>query len=397
MGALIKLPQVSSNHDAETLARVHTRFVQRSAHRQESTVASRVEPGVLWFCFFLLATIGVGLLLRWEMAGASFPWIQNLDLRRAHSHLGFYGVLFPATWIYWNGRKKWVPHGLSLFAYMLLVVTSTLAFLWQGYGLISIAASTGILAIWLSFAWKNRPGRRILQADWSATASLAIVGAAVMIPFVAKTTHHDPALANQLAHAFLTLLLFGAFVPAMLEALGIKAPRAWTWLLATGFSAAYLTELSTHPVFGLGLLFLAASLLRGLFAHGFTRHRGLMTLWALFAASLGSVGLGLFPYSHFEAIAGIHFLVLGPLLMTFATVRLRVRPRAWLEFSYQASLLTMVSAILLQGWLSSAFMQMQKLAAVSGSALVALILITLFAPRWLTRTPNQNGMNSNMI
>jgi len=47
---------------------------------------------------FLLATMAIGLLLRWQMAGLG-EFAGSPHLRRTHSHIGFYGFLFPALWL----------------------------------------------------------------------------------------------------------------------------------------------------------------------------------------------------------------------------------------------------------------------------------------------------------
>ena len=60
------------------------------------------EGGVL---ALLLATMTLGALLRAQLAGVGSVGIFAY-VRHAHSHLGYYGVLFPALWYVWSTSKR---------------------------------------------------------------------------------------------------------------------------------------------------------------------------------------------------------------------------------------------------------------------------------------------------
>ena len=212
-----------------------------------------VEPS--WVAGFLLATIAIGLLLRWQLAGRELiPVLSQLDLRRAHSHLGFYGVLFPISWCMLSRHLTWVPGKRLLVVYFSFTVSSIAGFLAGGYGVLAKASSTGILALWLWFAWKNRASVKGLFArSWLACLPVAILTSAALIVAVAVASKHSTALASQLARSFLTVLLIGAFVPSALDLIGRARLPAIVWLLASFASAAFLTGLASGAWMGSGL------------------------------------------------------------------------------------------------------------------------------------------------
>lgn len=343
-----------------------------------------------FLALLLVGTMATGLLLRWRMTGASFDWLHGLDLRRAHSHLGFYGVLFPAAWLYASsgrggGDEPWVPGGRLLTGYFLLALMSGVAFLVQGYGLVAISISTAILGVWLLFAWKNRQYRRLFERDWLASAPLAILFSAALIPIVAVLTRRDPALANQFARTFLTLLLFGVFVPSALRSVGASAPHAFGWLVSICAGAVYLTGLFPHPLMGFGLVWIAYRVFIGIkkkseFSVFFRQSElRLHLLWMGFALGLGLTGFGILPHTYFIAIAGVHYLVLGPMLMTLGCHRMKLEIPGLIRGFYELSLIVMVTAIALQGIWISRFLMLQRIAAVSGTSLVISMLLAIFA------------------
>lgn len=57
----------------------------------------------------LLGTIGLGVWLRWALAGAVDLLAPFGHLRHAHSHLGYYGLLFPLAWLGWKAAGATIP------------------------------------------------------------------------------------------------------------------------------------------------------------------------------------------------------------------------------------------------------------------------------------------------
>lgn len=350
---------------------------------------SRIMPNacqLIWLSGFILLTALLGLALRWQMAGASIPWLSGLDIRRAHSHLGFYGVLFPATWITLSSLGSNTPGRRTFFFYCGFALLSTVGFLFWGYGILAITSSTAVLFVWLHHAWKNQSHQRLLSRNWMGASALSIYISAILIGAVAISTRTQPELANKLARSFLTLLLFGVFIPSALNTFTRHAPVAITWFFGIVSGAIYLTELSTHWFFGVGLVSVGLEISRALWKthiderqkNQYQIDRRILCLWAIFAGSLIATGLGLLPYSYFSAIAGIHYLILGPLLMTFAITHLRLELGSVLRMIYEGSFLTMVASIALKAVAPQHFQELQHLAAISGSLLViSMILIII--------------------
>lgn len=355
---------------------------------------------------FLIATLITGVVFRWQITGISPAWTAGLDLRRTHSHLGFYGVLFPATWILFKSIGAWAPAKALLFFYGACVVLSGIGFLFWGYGGLSIAGSTGVLVVWLIFAWKTRPSAKPNLPPWLIVSSLSILATTGLIAVVAFLTRKDPAAANQVARCFLSVLLFGVFLPPALHRLGCPIRRPILWLIATLMASLHLTGLSRHlnlepyhGVFGLGLIWISIEILRSI-ATSFSREssrtppvRRLLIYWVLLALGLGATGAGLLPHSHFFAIAGIHFMFLGPLLMTFGLVHLGLRPPLPLQWVYEGSLLTMVTAISLQGTASGHALHPHLISAISGSSLMLSLFGVLLYHLVSSKAPKRVGLS----
>jgi hypothetical protein len=323
---------------------------------------------VTGFVTCLIATVLLGLWFRWQLAGW-VPVADGLDLRRAHSHLGYYGVLFPLSWML--GARRVAPRSGILLVYFGLCALSAAAFLEEGYGPVSRAASAGILLVWLAQAWRGRAG--LWRRDWRACAPGATVLAAALIGAVARVNGTDPGLAQALARLFLTVLLLGAFVPAALGAAGAAPPRPLAWLALTLCAGVRLTGLGLAGPAGGALTALAgAALLDALFGRRAAWRPGegrLRLSWAAFALGLVGAGLSGAPLPHPLAIAGIHFLVLGPLLLTLVAARGWSAPGAPLRLAYEGTVVAMCGAI---AWPHSAA---ATAAAALGTAVVLAILV----------------------
>jgi hypothetical protein len=256
----------------------------------------------------LLGTVLLGVILRWQLAGDPL-WVWDFaQLRHGHMHLGYYGVLFPLLWWTLSELGKPVP-GLGWTGlYAAAVGLSTVGFVMQGYGPVSIAGSTAVLVVWLVGAWQLR--RELLNRGWLSGVPLAIVVASAAIPAVAVITPRDFELATKLVHAFLTLLLLGAFVPALLRGLGARHVPGWLALvLGAALFLGPLPHWSTAvPTVLLGLL-LAGLPLRS------QAPPDQKLLWVLSGLGVVGVGLGLLPNTPMTAVAGLHLLLLGPVLL----------------------------------------------------------------------------------
>lgn len=344
-----------------------------------------------WLSLFVIITGLLGLLLRWQLTGYGTATLMEWDLRRAHSHLGFYGVLFPVAWSIYGARKLWAPKGKLLLTYLLLCLLSVFAFLLQGYGFLAIASSTGVLIVWILFGWRNQSIRALFQKDWTAPASFSIYLSAILIPLVAVITKRDTSLANQIARFFLSLLIFGVFIPVTLRSLKGRAPHAGLWFLTSILGASFLTFPESPRVLGLALAWLGFEIARSILQRNPLPHPNtvqdlrLRMMWFVLATGFVAVGTNLFPPNYVQAIAGIHFLFLGPVLLSYLLIEREKRPPEWLRVLYEMSLLVMVSAIALQALFPSWTPILQKSAAGSGTVffltLAAFWVLPLRAPR----------------
>lgn len=264
-----------------------------------------------------LGTLLLGVSLRWFFVGGPL-WGDFAHLRHAHSHLGFFGLLFPLMWWAWELGGAPAPGRRWGLLYLAGVVLSTLGFALSGYGPLSIIGSTVVLLVWMVSAWGIRD--RLLQRDWLAVVAPGIVLAAAFIPPVALLSKSDPTLSADLARSFLSLLVLAVIIPSALRSLQIPAPRPWLWLGAAVAGSLFLGPARSFAL-GAGLVALGLSLLLGLRRgtsegeeQGPVLPWDIKALWALAALSFVATGVGVLPHGGAAAVAGIHFLILGPLM-----------------------------------------------------------------------------------
>lgn len=259
----------------------------------------------------LAATLILGLWMRWGLAGSiGLPW--NLDhLRHAHSHLGYYGVLFPLAWLGWRRAGAPIPGARLLSLYALSTALSFFGFLRVGYGPEAIAGSTVVGAVWLVSGWGLRH-RMATLFDPLGAMLLGVVAAEACVPPIAIFLRRDPALAHGFVATFLALLLFGVMVPSALAARGVRLP--WPGLLLTGLLGAaalgvWPSTIARAGLAGYGLLLLSGAVQRGLPLH-------LRLAWSAVALGLLATALGLLPNARPVVIGAIHFTLLSPVLIS---------------------------------------------------------------------------------
>jgi len=321
----------------------------------------------------LVLAVVIGAILRAVFAGVPLPFGSFPELRHAHSHLGYYGVLFPLAWWAWIQGGPRPPGRILTAIYGLAVLAATIGFAREGYGFTAIVASTVVLLVWLTSAWRALPRLRELRS-WYAVAAPAIVGSAITIPLVAINFQRDPAFSSELVQLFLTLLLFGVIVPAALAVRQAPPPLAPLWALGTVCAALALGPWPTMPTLAgsvlLGLLLLQAG-------YRLRAPWDQRALWLGLGAGLIVFGLGLVVESHAVGVAGLHYAVLGPVLVSLGRPLSPRGPR-WICLLYEALVVVFCAAIigpqLLPGppW--------PQIAAACGG-LVALSWIAAFAVR----------------
>jgi hypothetical protein len=180
-----------------------------------------------------VGTLGLGLWLRWFLAGRVPIPTDFAFLRHAHSHLGYYGLLFPAAWWAWAYVGAATPGPRLTAVYGAATLLATVGFVRAGYGPEAIVGSTIVGVAWLvSAARVLRPrseaepsgggGRRAAPSPRPLTGMLpAVVLAEACVPPIAIFLRRDPVLAHGLVTTFLTMLLLGVVVPSVLATRGL--------------------------------------------------------------------------------------------------------------------------------------------------------------------------------
>lgn len=275
----------------------------------------------------LLGTVGLGVWLRWALAGAVDLPVPFGHLRHAHSHLGYYGLLFPLAWLGWKAAGAAIPGRRSLSLYAASTAAAFGGFALAGYGPVAIAASTVIAAIWLySVAPLVRRMARV--HDPLGAVPLGLVASLACVPPIALNLRSDPALAAGFVSTFLSGLLFVVIIPSTLAARRIS-PGPWPLLLVSGgLGAAALGVAPSLPARA-GLVVYAGLLLVPAFARRLAPHA--RYAWLPVTAGLLAMAVELLPNTRPVALGAIHFLILGPILATLAPLWMRrpPPPRMW--------------------------------------------------------------------
>ena len=264
----------------------------------------------------LLVTVVLGVWLRWALAGivslpAPFP-----HLRHAHSHMGYFGVLFPLAWIGWRQAGAVPPGSKAMLVYGFATVAAFVGFILAGYGPLAIVGCTLVAAVWLQGAWSLVPRMWPLTSrDTLAVVPLGVIMALACVPPIAIYLRRDPALAQGLVSTFLASLLFVVIVPSALAAARVSTSPWPLWFL-TGASGALFMGLTPNVATRLGLLGYAFLLGAPVFSPRLALHA--RAAWLAVVVGLVSLAMGLLPNNRPVAIGAIHFLILGPVLGTLA-------------------------------------------------------------------------------
>lgn len=332
----------------------------------------------------LLGTLLTGIGMRWMLAGGlPMPpdWLPFQNLRHAHSHLGYYGVLLPLSWLAWQRVGVTVLGPRAGWTYAAATLVSVLGFAHSGYGPAATVGSTVIAVLWIVAAWRafrrGNPGTDARGAD----NPLVIVFpgtllALACIPVIALSATRAPDRAAAAVQSFLAALLFLVVAPSALTAQD-RRPR-WAWIALLSGSAAALA---------MGLW--PASLTRaGLVVHAalwFDAARGIPSLplrvpWMLAAGGAAALGLGALPLTREVGVGAVHFLVLGALLPSLAAgvSAERVRPTWW--WLHLAAALALTGPLLLRAFGAGAWTATAS--AVGGSLLGAWWLVALASRRF---------------
>lgn len=257
----------------------------------------------------LLAAAGIGLWLRLVLAGVT-PFAGTWAfVRHAHTHAGYYVVLFPLAWIAWHRLGARAPGPRLSTLYGAAGLCAVVAFALRGYALASIAASTVVGGVWLAAALRARGTTR----GWLRVTPAGVALAVLFVPPIGVLTRRDPALAQSLVQSFLSVLLLGVMVPTSLATLRAPSPPPALWGALALLGAGFLGALPWGP---LGIALSVLGLLLGRAAWGARAPRPLRLAWLLTALGMMLLGMQGAPPPAHRAIAAVHALVLGPIVVT---------------------------------------------------------------------------------
>lgn len=278
-------------------------------HAQARQLLVRALPAA-W-----VATLLIGIALRLQAAGYG-PGFDWLHWRHAHMHLGVYALLFPATWFSWLGRRP-VPGPRMLALYLAACVVATIGFALHGYGPISGPASGLVALIWLGWLtdWLRRPHSG--GESWRIPVAVGVSGTLAAVVAIIFMSGRDPQLVLALVRSFLVLLLWLVFIPSTLDTTRPRtAGRGILWSIAGLGSAVHLGFESA--IWGTFSLLWAILLARETLRNHPDLPIDLRAQWLLVAAGVAATGPGWLQLDATLAVAGLHGLVLGPLVPGWA-------------------------------------------------------------------------------
>ena len=297
----------------------------------------------------LLMTCLLGVLMRWKLTGVvGLRSLNFIHWRHAHSHLGYFGVVFPVLWLMWFQLSRNLPSRRWLQLYAFAVPLSTFGFLRAGYGVEAIAGSTAVLVVWWVSAWQQRQSLRTLRS-WLAIVPVGIVIATFCILMIAMTSRRAPAQAKLWVQTFLSLFLLTVVLPVWMERWRWPSPPWFLWVLAAVHAALFLGIGQGWGGMGWGLIAMGLWSLWSLSRPNATP-MDLQFWWAGWALGAVLLGMKLLPNTHVVAIAGLHYALLGPFVLSALSLWSPAPlPRLWRAL-YTLSLLAMCVGILGVQW-----------------------------------------------
>lgn len=316
----------------------------------------------------VLFTVALGVLLRLAMVSVVPLPGDFAHLRHAHSHAGYFGLLFPLVWIAWaQAGAPMISRALAL-VYAAATAVACIGFAMMGYRHVTIVASTLLGAVWVAAAFRAR-GLVRDRVAWIGVGPVFTVLACLWIAPIGIVTPKDPVLGARFAHSFLALLLFSVVLPAGLSRLGAPRLPAWLWsplALAASLDVGALP----HRVFGVALALYGVLLGWS----GWRARTGLVERLAfvVFGVSSALFGLRAVELSPPLAVAGTHFAILGPALLSLLPARTRAD-----ALLLGAAAATMAGVLALAPLLAQPVL-VQGLAALSG----VLALVPVVRALW---------------
>lgn len=342
----------------------------------KSQAAERSGAIALWrgvLVVAILGTMGLGVYLRWVLAERLSLSLPFGYFRHAHSHLGYFGLLFPLAWLGWKQAGVELISRRALILYAGFTVLASIGFIRAGYGPIAIAGCTAVSGFWL---WSLRPllTRIKRMQDPLGAVPFGVVLSLACVPPIAIFLRKDPQLAQGFVSTFLSGLLLMVVIPSCLAGSRARVgPGPWPLLLVSGVLGSAYLGVMPHWSCGLGLLVYAGLLGVGSRSAQVPTH--VRMAWWVVAAGLTAMALGLVPNVRPVALGAIHFLVLGPVLSSLAPLWLPKDPPAWAWYLGHAGWGTMSMALVAQAFGGDA--RTWLIAAVGGTATLLWWLVVL--------------------
>ena len=293
---------------------------------------------------FLVVTVALGITMRVDQTNgfASRAGFLFVNLRHAHSHAGFYGLLTLAAWLASAQHTTFGPRGTAIYAG--LALTSSTLFSFIGYRPITIVLSTVIAATWLFVAWRHQRARSSDQRTFSDQFFAVLVIGTALIPVIAISAKRDLMLSRQVAHLFIGWLLLGLFLPAALQALGVA--RRIPVALYLGIVALTLARVIFGPSLPAVMAVfpvVAAGLMVEILRHS-GLPRGWLALWSVWPITTALSALPMFSGEPWR-IAGVHMWILGLTLPSLARALFGRNPPLVVVALYLVTLTWMLGSI----------------------------------------------------
>lgn len=289
---------------------------------------------------FFLLTLLLGLAMRWDLLTGALAQrgLKLANLRHAHSHAGYYGVLTLGWWA--AARHVGAPLSSRLTkVYILCALLATTGFAFVGYRPATIALSTIIASVWLGVGYTH--WRRRARPAWLDSAPYGLVFSVLLVPAIAVFAKRDFAFSRDLAHVFIAAMLLTVFVPAAWQTQGLarRVPLSVYVPLALIASVRIVFTARATPASALGAIVFSLIVVWTLLTEPLPPRVKLV--WMLLPGAVIAGSLVPAVQGYHWRIGGLHLLILGPVIGALFGAGLP----AWLRLLYSVTLLVMVSSI----------------------------------------------------